>query len=59
MKTHNLLTMPIGIILMALALIMIKFFPGNNINDFIEGFLIGLSIVLNIFYMYLMSKKAR
>lgn len=57
MKTKNFLAMPIGIILMAIAIIMMKFLPSNNIFDFIEGFLIGLSIVLNIFYIYSISKK--
>ncbi len=59
MRTQNLLAMPTGIILMAIAIIMIKFFPVNNMFDFIEGFLIGLSIVLNIFYMFNISKKSK
>jgi len=59
MKTQNFLTMPIGIILMAIAIIMIKFLPGNNIFDFIEGLLIGLSIALSISYMYTNSKKSK
>ena len=59
MKKQNLLAMPIGIILMAIAIIMIKFLPSNNIYDFIEGVLIGLSIVLNLFYMYFISKKSK
>ena len=59
MKKQNLLAMPIGIILMAIAIIMIKFLLSNNIYDFIEGVLIGLSIVLNLFYMYFISKKSK
>jgi L-lactate permease len=59
MKTQNLSAMPIGVILMGIALMLIKYFPDNIIFDFLEGFLIGLSIVLNIFYMFTNSKTSQ
>ena len=55
MKQSRLLTQPIGMICLAVAILMGKFLPGNNLNDFIEGFLIGISIVLNIRFIVINS----
>jgi hypothetical protein len=59
MKTKDVLAMPIGLILVAIAILMMKFLPGNSVFDFTEGFLIGLSIVLNIYYIFAVSRKNR
>jgi len=59
MKRYQLLTMPIGGILLASALLMQRYLPANNLLDFLEGFLIGLSIVLNIYYVIVTSQKVR
>lgn len=59
MKINKLLTMPIGLILLAIAILMDKFLPSNDSLDFIEGFLIGLSIVLNIVYIWAIIQKSK
>lgn len=41
MTRKQLLALPIGMLLLAIALLMEKFLPGNNFLDFTEGFLIG------------------
>ena len=51
MKKAQLLTLPIGLILLAAAILMEKFLPATDSLDFIVGFLMGLSIVLNIYYI--------
>lgn len=57
MKNKHFLTLPLGLILLAIALILQRFFPENDEFDFIAGFLIGLSIVLNLTYIYKRSKR--
>jgi hypothetical protein len=57
MKTNDVLAMPIGLTLLAIAILMMKFLPATSVFDFTEGFLIGLSIVLNIYYIYVVSKN--
>jgi hypothetical protein len=59
MKINKLLTMPIGLILLAIAIVMDKFLPSNSALDFIEGFLMGLSIVLNIVYIIATIQKTK
>lgn len=59
MTRKQLLALPIGMLLLAIALLMEKFLPGNNFLDFTEGFLIGLSIVLNIYYLIGTSRKVK
>jgi len=39
----------LGIILFAIALLINRFLPANNLLDFIAGFLTGLSIVFNFY----------
>jgi hypothetical protein len=57
LKSKQLLAMPIGVILLAIAILMGRYLPSNNILDFIEGLFIGLSIVLNIYYVVVTSKN--
>jgi len=57
MKLKKALTMPVGALLLAIAIMLEKFLPGSNLLDFIEGFLIGLSIVLNLYYVIVVSRK--
>ena len=49
MKLKYILALPPGMVLLAIAILMEKFLPSNNFNDFIEGLLSGLSVVLNIY----------
>lgn len=57
MKMQQLLAQPIGMIILAIALLMQKFLPGNPLFDFTEGVLIGLSVILNIYYMGILFQK--
>jgi hypothetical protein len=50
--------MPIGIILLALAILIDKFLPQTNLLDFTGGLFTGLSIVLNGYYIFTISKKS-
>jgi hypothetical protein len=59
MKLKQALAMPIGMILLAIAIIMGKFLPHNNIFDFVVGILTGLSIVLNLYYIFIISQKSK
>jgi hypothetical protein len=38
-------------LLLAIAILMEKFLASNSYLDFVEGLLIGLSVVLNIYYI--------
>jgi len=51
MKLKYILTLPLGMVLLAIAILMGKFLPAGNYLDFIEGFLIGVSVVLNLYYI--------
>ena len=57
MKFKQILAMPIGMLLLAIAILIKKFLPDSNLFSFLEGFLIGLSIVLNIYYIIVMTQK--
>jgi hypothetical protein len=57
MKQKQLLTLPIGLILLAVGIMIERFFPEKDGSDFIAGFLIGMSIVLNLTYIYKRSKR--
>jgi predicted Kef-type K+ transport protein len=59
MKLKQILSLPIGVILLAVAILMEKFLPETRTLDFIEGILMGLSIVFTITYIIMVSKKAR
>jgi hypothetical protein len=59
MNLRHLVTMPIGMILLAIAILMEKFLSSNTMLDFIEGVLIGLSIALNLLYVFLVSRKIK
>jgi hypothetical protein len=59
MKRKQLLAMPIGVLFLALALLIGRFLPSNNIFNFMEGLFIGLSIVLNVYYVIVTSKKVK
>ena len=56
-KLTHVLAMPIGMILLAIAIILNRFLPENNVNDFLIGFLFGLSIALNIYYIFISVKR--
>jgi hypothetical protein len=57
MKYKQYSELPIGVLLLAIALLIERFLPENNVFDFTVGLLIGLSIVLNLKYAYKRSKK--
>jgi hypothetical protein len=57
MKRRQLLSMPFGVLFLAIALLIGKFLPDYNIYNFLEGLFIGLSIVLNIYYLAVVYKK--
>ena len=59
MKLKYALTLPLGMILLAIGIIMEKFLPSSPILDFIEGLLFGLSIVLNIYYIASLIHRSR
>jgi len=56
-KLSQLLATPIGAILLAFSLIVTRFFPSTAFYDFLSGFLLGLSLILNVYYIILISKK--
>lgn len=57
MKFRQLSGWPLGAGLFAIALLMNRFLPSTDLFDFIEGFLTGLSIVLNLQYAFRRSRK--
>ncbi len=57
MKYKQILEWPLGLILLAVAILIERFLPENDGLDFIAGFLTGLSIVLNLGYIYKRSKR--
>jgi hypothetical protein len=60
MKLNQLLSTPVGAILLAIAIVIEKFIPGSPAIDFTIGFLLGLSVVLNIYYIFVVvSKRAK
>jgi hypothetical protein len=58
MKLKQTLMMPVGMLLLAGAIVMQKFLPHNDLFDFTSGVLIGLSIALNIGYIIAISRKS-
>lgn len=50
MKNRHLQDARLGIGLLALALLMGQFLPSSNLLDFMQGALMGLSIVFNLRY---------
>jgi len=57
MKCNQLSTLPFGVLLFAIALLIERFLPENNVFDFIAGFLIGFSIVINLGSFFKHLKK--
>jgi hypothetical protein len=56
-KMKQLLAAPIGVILLALSVLVTRFFPSTAFFDFFSGFLLGLSLILNIYYIIIISIK--
>lgn len=59
MNNRQVLALPIGLILLAIAILIERFLPASDLLDFIVGVLTGISIVLNIFYIFAISKKRK
>jgi len=57
MKIKQLSAIPIGIVLLGIDIMMRRYFHVNNLEDFIQGLLIGLSIALNLRYVFNHSRK--
>ena len=61
MKKYSLqsVAMPIGMISLVIAIILTRYFKTTDLLDFISGFLFGLSIVLNLYYIYKVAANKR
>jgi hypothetical protein len=61
MRKPNLqiLSLPIGLILLAIAIVVQQYVPSNGNIDFFVGLLFGLAIILNIYYIYCKAKKLK
>jgi hypothetical protein len=61
LKDENILA--IGMISLALGILISRFlhfqYLGFSVTDFVEGILIGLSLVMNITYLVIKRKKKR
>jgi len=57
MKIKQLSAFPIGVVLLAITILMDRYLPVNNVVDFIQGMLLGLSLVLLFKYYYKRSRK--
>ena len=57
MKSKQFLALPFGLIFLAVSILIERYGPDNNGWDFIAGFLFGLSIVLNMSYIYRRLQK--
>ena len=55
----NLISYPFGLIFLTIGLILYYFFNWNLYILFFSGILIGISIPLNIVYLYKNGKKLR
>jgi len=51
------LYMPVGMICLAIAVLMDKYMDDGTFIDFIKGVLYGLSIGLNLFYIFALTNK--
>jgi|WetSurMetagenome_2_1015567.scaffolds.fasta_scaffold297643_1 hypothetical protein len=58
-KMKQILAVQIGMILLALSVIVTKYFPSTAFFDFFSGLLLGLSLVLNSYYIIITSKKLK
>lgn len=56
-KILQILSLPVGIILLVLALVIEKYLPETRFFDFLAGFFLGLSAVFNIFYIIVAVKN--
>jgi hypothetical protein len=57
MKNEKCLVLPLSMICLAIVILMEKFLPANNFLDFIEGLFTGLSLTLNVYYIFAISQK--
>lgn len=58
-KVLQILSLPIGMILLGIGITIGRYLPQNNTSDFLTGFLVGLSIVLNLYYIFTTTKKKK
>lgn len=57
LKLRQGLTFPLGLTLLAIAILIERYFSGSDFVDFIAGFLFGLSMVLNCNFIYTISRQ--
>ncbi len=53
----QLLTLPIGVVLLTVSILMEKTLPSTPAYDFTEGFLMGFSLVMNVYYLIFRAPK--
>ncbi|MFA5848837.1 MAG: hypothetical protein WC833_03060 [Bacteroidales bacterium] len=53
----QLLTLPVGVVLLTASILMEKTLPSTPAYDFTEGFLMGLSLVMNVYYLIFRATK--
>lgn len=56
MAFNKILSMPIGMICLSIAILLERFAPDTTIIAFTVGLLTGLSLVLNVYYLYTQSR---
>ena len=59
LRMNKNLALQIGLISFAVAILIKRFLPSTNISSFLEGLLIGLSIVFNVRYSFLSSRSKK
>lgn len=50
-------SLPVGVMLLAIAILIDKYLPQSNLLDFIQGLCTGLSIVLNCYYIFSLARQ--
>ena len=59
LRMNKNLALQIGLISFVVAILIKRFLPSTNIFSFLEGLLIGLSIVFNVRYFFLSSRSKK
>lgn len=53
------IAMPVGMVCLVIAIILSRYVAATKLVDFITGFLYGISIVLNLYYIYTVARNKR
>jgi len=57
MKKNSIILMPLGMIFLTIALVLKVYASESNLTDFFIGLFIGLSIALNLYFVYRQAKS--